>query len=166
MWIWMSYRYQLKGILVWQSNQWNGNSASGAPDLLQNIWDDPMTYKSGHGTPYGSAPEFGNGDGMFFYPPNRDPNTDQSKYLTGPVPSLRLEILREGLDDYDYMIMLEDCIREAGANQQNLVRKARQVLNFGTDVFVNDREYSRDPEVLMQLRKQMGNILEQFYSGK
>ncbi len=164
MWLWMSYQYHLKGILVWQSNQWNGGRGAAPEGVLQNIWEDPMTYKSGHGTPYGSAPEFGNGDGMFFYPPNRDPNNDRTKYLTGPVPSLRLEILREGLDDYDYMMLLEDAMEHARPDQQGLVRKARQLLDFGPDVFVNDQEYTKDPEMLVNLRLQMGELLEQFKS--
>jgi hypothetical protein len=121
-----------------------------------------MTYKSGYGTPYGSSPEFGNGDGMFFYPPNRAPNADTTKYMRGPVPSLRLEILREGLDDYDYMIMLENCIKEAKPGQIGLVFKAKKLLDFGSEVFENDTEYTKDPEVLMKYREQMGNLLEQF----
>ena len=161
MWLWMSYRYHLTGILVWNSNAWNAEGCS-PPGVLQNIWDDPMTYMDGHGTPAGGAAEFGNGDGMFFYPPNRDPNKDKKKYLTGPVPSLRLEILREGLDDYDYMILLEKCIKNAGSDQKSLVKKATQLLHFGSEVFVNEQKYTKDPEVLMKYRQQMGNLLEQF----
>ena len=164
MWLWMSYKYNLKGILVWQSNQWNRGGSGAAPDgVLQNIWEDTMTYKSGYGTPYGSAPEFGNGDGMLFYPPNRHPNTDRTKYLQGPVPSLRLEILRDGLEDYDYMVMLENCIKEAGADKSRWVKKAEKALDFGSDVFVNDTLYTKNPEILMKYRKQMGDLLEQYY---
>lgn len=162
MWVWISYRYDLTGVLVWRANKWNDKKCS-PPGVLQNIWKDPMTYKSGFGTPFGSAAEFGNGDGMFFYPPNRDPENDKTKHLTGPVPSLRLEILREGLDDYDYMIMLEHCIENARPDQQPLVKKAKQVLAFGSEVFVNDTVYTKDPEVLMKYRRQMGNLLEQFH---
>ncbi|MGV8090601.1 MAG: glycoside hydrolase domain-containing protein [Mangrovibacterium sp.] len=163
MWLWMSYRYGLTGILVWNSNVWNAEGCS-PPGVLQNIWEDPMTYMDGHNTPIGAAAEYGNGDGMFFYPPNRDPNNDKTPYLTGPVPSLRLEILREGLDDYDYMVMLEKCIQNALPGQQGLVRKAKQLLNFGPEVFVNEQQYTKDPEVLMSYRRQMGDLLEQFHS--
>ena len=100
---------------------------------------------------------------MFVYPPNRDPNNDKTKFLTGPVPSMRLEILREGLDDYDYMMLLENCIKEAKPGQKNLVKKAKKVLNFGSDVFVDDTHYTKDPRILMGHRKKMGDLLEQFY---
>lgn len=161
MWLWMSYRYGLSGILVWNSNVWNAEGCS-PPGVLQNIWEDPMTYMDGHNTPAGAAAEYGNGDGMFFYPPNRDPNQDKNKYLTGPVPSVRLEILREGLDDYDYMIMLENRIKNALPAQQRLVGKAKKLLNFGLEVFTNEKQYTKDPAVLMGYRQQMGNLLEQF----
>lgn len=161
MWLWMSYRYQLKGILVWNSNAWNAEGCSPA-GVLQNIWDDPMTYMDGHGTPIGAAAEYGNGDGMFFYPPNRDPNNDKTKYLTGPVPSLRLEILREGIDDYDYMMLLENCIKNALPGQQGLVKKTKQLLNFGSEVFVDEQQYTKDPEVLIKYRQQMGILLNEF----
>lgn len=166
MWIWMSYKYNLTGILVWSSNQWNGARRAAPDGIVQNIWEDPMTYKSGHGTPYNSAPEFGNGDGMFFYPPNRDPNNDKTKYLTGPVPSIRLEILREGLDDYDYMMMLEKCIKEANPGHKKLVSKARKVLDFGSEIFESDTVYTKNPEILMEYRQQMGNLLEKFCNIK
>ncbi len=161
MWSWMSYRYHLSGILVWNSNAWNAEGCS-PPGVLQNIWEDPMTYMDGHGTPAGSAAEYGNGDGMFFYPPNHDPNNDKTKYMTGPVPSLRLEILREGLDDYDYLIMLENCVKNARNDQLNLAKKAKPLLNFGAEVFVNEQNYTKDPEVLMKCRQQMGNLLHEF----
>jgi hypothetical protein len=162
-WLWMSYKYNLTGILIWKINHWNGAQDAAPDGILQNIWEDPMSYKSGHGTPYGSAPEFGNGDGMFFYPPNGDPNNDKIKYLSGPIPSLRLEILREGLDDYDYMRILENCIKKAHRNQIRLVRKAKKVMNFGSDVFSSDTEYTKNPEVLMRYREQIGNLIEEFY---
>jgi hypothetical protein len=161
MWLWISYRYHLSGILVWNSNTWNAEGCA-PPGVLQNIWADPMTYMDGHGTPVGAAAEYGNGDGMFFYPPNRDPNNDKTKYLTGPVPSLRLEILREGIDDYDYLVMLENCMKNAKPGQQTLVNKAKQLLNYGDEVFVNNMNYSKDPEILGKYRQQIGELLERF----
>ena len=103
---------------------------------------------------------------MFFYPPNRDPNHDQTKYLTGPVPSQRLEILREGLDDYDYLVMLENGVKEAGPGQKRWAERARKILGFGTEVFVDDTRYAKDPEVLISYREQAGKLLEEFYRNK
>ncbi len=166
MWLWASYRYKLKGILIWNLNQWNGAREAAPAGMVQNIWKDPMTYKSGWGTPQGAAPEYGNGDGMLFYPPNRDPNHDKAKYLEGPVPSVRLEILREGLNDYDYMIMLKKFVEDAGVGQEKLVKKATELLDYGDDVFISDRMYSKEPLILMKYRNQMGDLLEKFNAKK
>ncbi len=165
MWIWISYVYNLEGIIIWQSNQWNRTSGAAPDHILQNIWEDPMTYKSGYGTPYGSAPEFGNGDGMLFYPPNRHPNEDDSMYITGPVPSLRLEILREGLDDYDYMIMLEKAMEDMSSHSKELKNECIDVLNFGKDLFADDTQYVKNPEILMNYRNKMGDLLEILYQN-
>ncbi|MBL4879817.1 MAG: DUF4091 domain-containing protein [Oleispira sp.] len=161
MWLWMSYRYKLTGILVWSSNVWNAEGCS-PPGLLQNIWEDPMTYKDSYGAAVGGGMEYGNGDGMFFYPPNRDPNNDKTKYIRGPVPSIRLEIMREGIDDYDYMILLEKSIENARPDQKGLVAQAKAVLGFGNDVFTNDKKYAKSPKTLLAYRRQMGALLEKF----
>lgn len=161
MWLWMSYYYHLSGILVWNSNMWNNDGCS-PKGVLQNIWEDPMTYMDGNGLPAGAAAEYGNGDGMFFYPPNRNPNADKSKYLCGPVPSLRLEILRQGIDDFDYLVLLDNFVKNARPGQENLVKKANLLLNLGPELFTNEHEYIKDPDILEKYRQQAGTLLEQF----
>jgi len=47
-----------------------------------------------------------------------------------------------------------------------LVSKAKKVLNFGSEVFVNDTTYVKNPEILMRYRKQMGELLEAFNKTK
>lgn len=164
MWLWMSYRYRLKGILVWSSTFWNESDCSPS-GMLQDPWTDPMAYNNVP-LPKGASCEFGNGDGRFFYPPQRDPNGDTSKCICEPIPSLRLEILREGLEDYDYMILLEKAIEQAGSKRSQWVKKAKWVLSFGSEVFVNEREYTKDSRVLMTKRETMGELLHQFYDRK
>lgn len=163
-WLWISYRYRLKGILVWSSTFWNESDC--APSgILQNPWEDPMAYNSVP-LPQGASCEFGNGDGRFFYPPQRDPNSDTSQSVCEPIPSLRLEILREGLEDYDYMILLEKAIEQAGSERPQWVKKAKRILSFGSEVFVNESDYTKDYRVLMAKREEMGELLHQFYDRK
>lgn len=158
MWLWMSYRYNLTGILVWCSNFWNTSSAS-PPGVLQDKWVDPMAYWGNREVPLGAASEFGNGDGVLFYPPRRDPNRDREPLISEPIPSLRLEILREGLDDYDYLKLLENCVLRAKPGQRQLVNRATRLLRLGSDVFVNDHEYTKDPQVLMRRRREIAELL-------
>jgi hypothetical protein len=37
------------------------------------------------------------------------------------------------------------------------------VSDFGPDVFVDDTQYTKNPQILMGYRKKMGDLLEQFY---
>lgn len=158
LWLWMSYKYQLKGILVWEANYWTSGTVFPS-GMLQNPWQDPMSYTVGYGTPFGQVNHWGNGDGRFLYPPNRNPNKDKKKYLAGPVNSIRWEILREGIEDYEYLWLLEDKIKKAKAKKE-LVDKGRQLLNLPESLFKNGQDYTKDPRVLLEYRAKIAELLE------
>ncbi|HSA96692.1 MAG TPA: glycoside hydrolase domain-containing protein, partial [Acidobacteriota bacterium] len=69
MWLWMTYKWGLEGVLVWRADYWNSPTLFPA-GALQNPWQDPMSYTVGYGVPYGQVNHWGNGDGRFLYPPN------------------------------------------------------------------------------------------------
>ena len=91
-WLWQSRAERVTGVLVWLVNRWQSTSLykNGA---LQNPYLDPMSRHSGDGK------SFGNGDGMLVYPPK--------ERISGPVTSIRMEMLRDGIEDYEYFAMLE-----------------------------------------------------------
>ena len=91
-WLWQSRAERVTGVLVWLVNRWQSTSLykNGA---LQNPYLDPMSRHSGDGK------SFGNGDGMLVYPPK--------ERISGPVTSIRMEMLRDGLEDYEYFAILE-----------------------------------------------------------
>ena len=90
-----------------------------------------------------------NGDGFLVYP---GPD--------GPVDSIRWEIIRDGIEDYDYLRILTDRINKiqaAGVNQA-LLEKARQVLNL--KALVPDLvAFSRDPKVLYDKRDEIARMI-------
>jgi len=159
LWPWISYQYGLKGILVWRANYWSSPTVFPA-DKVQNPWKDPMSYTVGYGTPYGQVNYWGNGDGRFLYPPNRDPIRDRTKYLCGPVNSVRWEILREGVEDYEYFRLLEKAVREAPRAKKDLAKKGRALLSVPPAIFRSGQEYSPDPRALLEHRRRMGEVLE------
>ncbi|MGA2625025.1 MAG: glycoside hydrolase domain-containing protein [Bacteroidota bacterium] len=159
-WLWMSYQYRLSGILVWSSTYWNSPEAS-PKGHLQNPWADPMSYVTSYGQAQGQISYWGNGDGRFFYPPNRDPDNDKRKYLTGPVPSLRLELLREGLEDYEYFILLENAIKNLRGNRSKLAEEGKSLLHFPGTVFKNGQDYNTDPQPLLEHRLKIARLLEE-----
>lgn len=160
LWPWISYQYHLSGILVWSATYWNSPEAS-PKDYLQSPWKDPMSYVTSYGQAQGQINTWGNGDGRFLYPPNRDPNTDKHKYLTGPVNSLRLEILREGLQDYEYFLLLEKAVKNAGGARRKLAEEGRSLLHFPPDIFRSGQDYNKDPKVLLEHRMKIARVLDE-----
>jgi hypothetical protein len=165
LWPWIAFRYGLKGLLVWRANYWSSPTVF-PPENIQNPWTDPMSYTVGYGTPYGQVNYWGNGDGRFLYPPNRDPNKDRAKYLCGPVNSVRWEILREGMEDFEYFRLLEKAVREAPPEKRGLAKKARALLDIPAAVFRSGRDFARDPQILLEHRRRVGEILEKLLTRR
>jgi hypothetical protein len=162
MWLWLSYKYQLSGILIWSANYWNSRTAS-PPGYRQNPWEDPMSYTVGYGLPFGKQSGWGNGDGRFFYPPNRDPGDRTKKYLDGPIPCLRLEKIRDGIEDYEYLLLLEKAAREDSGKHKKLLKEARKLINLPGSLVTGPTEYDKDPQSLIQYRNKIGELLNILY---
>ena len=160
-WLWMTYKWGLKGILVWRADYWNSPTLF-PPDVLQNPWRDPMSYTVGYGVPFGQVNHWGNGDGRFLYPPNRDPGNDKTKYLCGPVDSVRWEILREGIEDYEYFVLLEKAVKDAKGKSKlkAAAADAAKLLDFPATIFTTGEEYTKDPLVLLTLRARVAEAIE------
>ncbi len=160
-WLWMSYAWGLKGILVWRADYWNSPTLF-PPGVLQNPWQDPMSYTVGYGVPFGQVSHWGNGDGRFLYPPNRDPAQDRTKYLCGPVDSVRWEILREGIEDYEYFVLLRKAV-EAAKGRGKLkaaAAEAAKLLEFPTSLFASGQDYTKDPLDLLCYREKVAAAIE------
>jgi hypothetical protein len=164
-WLWMSYKFNLKGILVWRANYWNSPTVF-PPEQVQNPWEDPMSYTVGYGTPYGQVLYWGNGDGRFLYPPNRRPNEDRNKYIVGPVNSVRWEILREGIEDYEYFCLLEKAVENAASGKSRLAAEGRKLLDFPPELFRSGQDYTKDPKVLLKYRSRIADVLEKLLQSK
>jgi hypothetical protein len=77
---WLSWRCGMTGLLYWSTVCW---------DKAGDVWTNPRTYH-----------EF-NGEGALFYP-------GTAAGFAGPVASMRLKQIREGLEDYEYLRLLAD----------------------------------------------------------
>ncbi|WP_299577381.1 glycoside hydrolase domain-containing protein [uncultured Sunxiuqinia sp.] len=159
MWVWASWKFQFKGILIWSTNFWNSLSAS-PKGYLQNPWEEPMSFVTGYGWPQGKQTIWGNGDGRFFYPPNKEPNVKSKDWIEGPVPSLRLEILRDGLEDYDYLILLKKAIEQASGKKKKLANEAKQLLELPAGIISDEKTYSKNPQDLLEYRRKLARYIE------
>ncbi len=106
---WITWRYGMNGILYWDIGFWPQT-----PDP----WLDPVTYLSGFLCSDGYVL---NGEGCLVYPGDRARRYTGQANVDGPVTSLRFELLREGIEDYEYLWLLKSlgdtefadrCVRE------------------------------------------------------
>ncbi len=105
-------------------------------------------------SPSGGGGYWGNGDGRFIYPPNVDPNSEHEPILCGPVDSLRWEMLREGLEDYEYFALLKRLLREKPDGE------AAKLLTVPEDVMVSPRDFNRDPQAMYSHRRALAEAIE------
>jgi hypothetical protein len=161
LWLWETWKYGIDGILVWQSNYWTSGSAYPEP-LLQNPWQDPMSWMSGYGLEKGGRRPWGNGDGRFLYPPNRDPEHDDTKYIQGPIPSIRWELLRDGIEDYEYFWLLRreiERLREAGV-APSVYEAEEKLLEVPQEICRSLTEFTITPEPIYEHREKLADAIE------
>jgi hypothetical protein len=132
---WITARYNMDGILYWACNFW-----SETPDP----WLDAVTFISGFVCSDGYVL---NGEGSLFYPGDHLKRYTGQPNVNGPVSSIRFELLREGIEDYEYLWMLKDAGDKDFADAQ--------VRNLVIDV----SSFSRNREELYITRKAMARRL-------
>ena len=144
-WLWQTWGRGVEGILIWETSYWNARSKF-KPPARQNPWEDPMSYN-----PNGC--HWGNGDGRLVYPPNRTNDTKQ-KFLDGPVNSLRWEILRDGVEDYEYFALLRDLLKSKPDAE------AEALLKAPAAVFTEMTHFSLDPAPMLEHREKLARAIE------
>ncbi len=160
-WLWQTWQRKIDGILVWQSNYWTSNAAY--PDALQNPYADPMGWTSGYSTEAGAKRPWGNGDGRFIYPPEAAADAQQAEtVIAGPVDSIRWEMLRDGVEDYEYLAMLRRLIAErerAGDNPESL-KSFRVLLEVPPEITSSMTDFTQDPAPIEERREAVARAIE------
>jgi len=143
----LSYMYHVDGVLYWSINrEWLTNM-----DIRDN-WPDegwkPYIFSVNTG-----ERKSRNGMGNFVYP-GKD-----GKLL----PSLRLENLRDGLEDYEYLKELGKAVQKLKAanvkDKDTLLKEAEALLTVPTNVAVSVNNWSADPDHLLQYRNHVGEVV-------
>jgi len=127
--LWQQRRFGLQGLLYWNTTYWHKKYT---PDPWVNtVMLEPRKC----------------GDGMLLYPGNK-------VGIDGPVGSLRLEVLRDGLEDFDYLALADQRL-EPNASRAFIARVARTLT-----------DYERDPLKLEAVRRELGAALEKATAEK
>ena len=155
MWSWGSYVHHLNGLLIWETTYWNSPEAS-PEGTLQNPWEEAMSWVTGYGTIQGKQAPWGNGDGRLFYPDNRHVGKDKTPHLGEAVPSFRVELLRDGIEDYEYLTMLERLASEKPAK----AAAARRLLQIPSSIYTDEQHYSKDPQSILQYRRRIAAAIQ------
>ncbi len=112
---WINRQYGITGLLYWTT-----------VTTVLDPWNNPAFAHPGH---Y-------NGGGYLFYP-------GVPCGIEGPIASMRLKNLRDGMEDYEYLAMLAK--RSGGEAVKRIVDK----------VAPNWWDYCRDPQVLLAARREL-----------
>lgn len=128
---WITWKYGMNGILYWALNFW--------PET-KDPWLDPVTFLSGFLCSEGFVL---NGEGSLLYPGDRTKRYTGQKAVNGPVSSIRFELLREGIEDYEYLWLLKSLGDEKLAN------------DAAASLVVDVSAFSRNVEDLFAVRKRM-----------
>lgn len=144
---WMKYDYDISGHVYWSVNFWYKciSFEGGGRYTVRDIWNDPNTF------------ETANGDGHLIYP--------GSEYaLKTPISTLRLESIREGNEDYEYLWMFEQKIKQINAEKgtdydcDKILQKFFERIYSGVIPKTDSAEFKKVRSELLQL-------LEKLYSG-
>ena len=162
-WLWQTWQRKINGILVWQSNYWTSPTAFPDPEHPQNPYEDPMGWRTGYSTPKGEKRPWGNGDGRFIYPPEAAADANPSEpVLEGPVDSIRWEMLRDGIEDYEYMVILKKLIE---ANEDKLDTRRLQTYNALLEVpegITSDMTtFTKDPAPIEARRDRIAHAISE-----
>ncbi len=148
---WQCRQYGVTGFLYWAVCWWDGfaspaDSQVHFPDIPLRI-EDHIMYKRAKV----------NGDGFLMYP-DKDFN---------PMPSIRLEVIRDGVEDYEYFVLLDLLIERFSASpesksEQNkaLLQKARELSRVPETISKDIVSFTRDPKTIFDQRKALGEMIE------
>ena len=133
---WIAWKYGVKGIFIYA-----GNNASPRKIPNSNYW---QVSQKGRWPYCGTR----NGDGFIMYP--------------GCMPSIRMKILRDGLEDYGYFMALKKALPQI-KNRKNRQR-AEAILKIPGQVMIDPHYFNRNPACLLNIREEIGIILDEVYS--
>ncbi len=161
-WLWQTWQRKINGILVWESNYWNSTPAYPDPEHPQNPYEDTMSWTEGYSTPVGARLPWGNGDGRFIYPPEAAADgRPNAPILEGPVDSIRWEMLRDGIEDYEYLVILRRLLEERAAQlHADKLATYKALLEAPTDITASITKFNRDPEPIEQRRETIAHAIE------
>jgi PKD repeat protein len=123
---WFLWKYRIRGIAYYSLNNWS-----------KNPWTDPLNDNH-------------NGDLFMWYPPSE--NNTAIAYGSNShrfVPSIRFELMRDSLEDYEYLYILNNNSRPEVDQLNSADPQVDKIISGLTS-------YTRDDEFIYNLRRLIG----------
>ena len=156
LWAWQTWKENVQGLLIWATTYWTSGCAY--PDAPQNPYEDPMSWVSGYSMEKGMKRAWGNGDGRLIYPPLAAADgRPKAPVLDDPVPTFRLEMLGDGIEDYEYFAMLKRRLATATPEQRATYEP---LLAVPESVTKSMTEFAIDPTPIESHRVKLARALE------
>lgn len=139
---WVSWHYHVEGFLYWSSVYWDYGG-------MEGVWTRPA-FRDKYW-----------GEGMLLYP-------GPPAGLQGPAPSIRLKLIREALEDYEYMALAarlpgEGGPREVRRSERFAISRVEggeaQVDRIVDGVATSFQNWSRDPKVYERARERLAQVI-------
>lgn len=116
---WISWHYDINGFLYWSSVYW---------DPYEDVWNKPH-FRDKYW-----------GEGMLVYPGG-------VAGIKGPVPSIRLKLVREALEDYEYMTLAAR--QGKGAQVDAIIDKLARSF----------QDWEKDPQAYVAARAELARLI-------
>ena len=142
---WQAWKYGVTGFEYWWFNWWR-------PNLALSHGKEP--WPLGNRSKWDSRSyDWANGDGLLIYP---GPGGQ-------PLASLRLSVLRDAIEDWEVLFLLERATEKAAAeaadSTSELVRAARELLRVPPEITTDLTHWSTDPEIYLTSRHKAYHLL-------
>jgi hypothetical protein len=143
---WMQHDFGIEGLLYWSTTifrKWNGSQY-----VDRDTWADPTGYPNT------------NGDGFLLYP-------GKPVGIDGPVATIRMEALREGIEDGEYLRLLDERIAATAADLglTGVLDPADVTRPLFDQLYTSVNDYTDDPAALERVRAQVVDQIESLPRG-
>jgi hypothetical protein len=135
---WVAFRYGIPGFLHWGLNHWGWHPPHYRSEMAYNPYDN---------TTGGSLQA---GDSYVLYPPRMSSASHE------PVDSIRWEIIRKAMEDYEYLYLL----REQGTSEGEAL-----LSELETRIVPNFTDHTRSENDLANFRRRAGDIIARLANG-
>jgi hypothetical protein len=140
--LWQTFGRRSDGLLYWGLNHWPGFDARTMKKRPADKRWPKMPWDDGGR----------NGDGYLLYPGPR-----------GPLSSIRLEILRDGVEDYDALRMLQELVKRKGDSAgAELRERARKALTLSPAIFASMWKYPTNAAAMVERRRLINELIVRY----